>query len=168
MLLGLALPHNSAAHSDARRAACLIGRQCSRAGGCERYTAERTLPRISRLLHFSLPALLAPAVASAEVSDKIPSIGGFWLTSLLLALATVALSRLRCWAGLILLPLSVILIAGALDVVRDPYVGPAAIREQGSWYPIAAYGSSILLVLGHLVGLWVGRRTLRNRKQTAV
>jgi hypothetical protein len=42
MLLGLALPHNSAAHSDARPAFRHISHHRLRAGDCDRYAAVIT------------------------------------------------------------------------------------------------------------------------------
>ncbi len=111
--------------------------------------------------------LLLPTVAAAEVSDKIPSIGFLWLESLAFAGLAVVLARLRWWLPAVLLPVTLVFVAGSLDQMSDPYLGPAIWAEQGWPYVISLYGSSALFVLAQGAALWFGRGWHRARHAKA-
>ena len=100
--------------------------------------------------------LLLASPAAAEVSDKIPSLYDYGTRGTFISFLIVLASYWRRWAGLLLSPLSLLMIFGALDVVRDPYLGPDAIREQGEWYPVAAYSMVGCILASHAFGWWYG------------
>ena len=102
--------------------------------------------------------VLLPLPALAEVSDKVASIPQLWLTGVLGGVVAFLASRYRVALGVILLPVSLFLIFVGLEPVRDPYVGPAVVSEQGQIYVVAVYVSAILLLALHLAGLWLGWR----------
>ena len=102
--------------------------------------------------------VLAPMPALAEVSDKVASIPQLWLTGALAGVVALLASRYRITLGTILLPISMLLVFAGLEPIHDPYVGPAVISEQGQIYVVAVYGSAIMLLALHFVGLWLGWR----------
>ena len=110
------------------------------------------------LIHLAaIAACAAPVSALAEVSDKIPPLSQIWLWSGLGAIVAFAAWRYRLWAGLLVsLPASVVPIATIAEV-RDPYVGPAILEEQGWLYAASAYGSLVLIVVAALLGEYARR-----------
>ena len=112
----------------------------------------------------SLLLVLLPLPALAEVSDKVASVPQLWLTGVLAGVVAFLAGRYRVALGAILLPVSMFLIFAGLEPIRDPFVGPAIISEQGQTYVVAVYGSAIILLALHLAGLWLGwRRRYRHR-----
>jgi len=109
----------------------------------------------ARALSLLLFALL-PMSALAEVSDKAASIPQLWLTGLIAGAIAFLIGRYRVTLGAILLPVSALIVLAGLEPVRDPFVGPAVIAEQGGGYLVAAYGSAFMLLGLHLAGLWLG------------
>jgi len=109
----------------------------------------------SRLIYL---LLLLPLPAFAEVSDKVASIPQLWIIASAVGVVTFLASRYRFALGLVLLPVSVLLILAGLEPVRDSFVGPAVISEQGQAYVVAVYGSATILLALHLAGLWLGWR----------
>jgi len=106
--------------------------------------------------------LVAPPV-SAEVSDKIPTIPNIWGLAIAGFVGScLALRFTPLWLGI---PLAVVVVypsLGSLLVITDPYVGPAAIHEQGMPYAISAVGGFSLSAVGVLCGvLW--RRAAKQR-----
>jgi hypothetical protein len=110
------------------------------------------------LIHLAaIAACVAPVSAVAEVSDKILPLSRIWLWSGLGAIAVFAAWRYRRWAGLLVsLPASMVPIATIAEV-RDPYVGPAILEEQGWLYGASAYGSLSLIVVAALLGEYARR-----------
>jgi hypothetical protein len=105
----------------------------------------------------AIAAWVAPIPAVAEVSDKVLSIPEIWLWSGLGAVVAFAAWRYRFWAGLLVsLPASLFAIATIAEV-RDPYVGPAILMEQGWLYVASAYGSFVLIVVAALLGDYARR-----------
>ena len=115
----------------------------------------------SRLIYL---LLLLPLPAFAEVSDKVASIQQLWIAAAVAGFVAFLVARYQFALGLILLPVSVVLIISGLEPVRDPFIGPAVISEQGQAYVWAVYGSATILLALHLVGLWLG---WRRRYKTA-
>ena len=113
-----------------------------------------------------LTVFLAPSPALAEVSDKIPTIPSLWLQGLLIGIVGFVLSRMWLRVGLALLPVSLILAWGAVAIITDPYVGPAAIAEQGAAYAIAVWGSVVIQVALHGCGLLLGWRNYRRHHES--
>jgi|GEM_PF-1644151 len=107
---------------------------------------------------------LAPRAARAEVSDKIPSVCFLWIEALAFAGLALVLARLRWWLPALLLPVTLFFIIGSLDLMRDPYVGPAVWAEQGWPYVASLYGSSALFILMQVAALWAGRVWHRARQ----
>jgi hypothetical protein len=70
-----------------------------------------------------------------EVMDKETTVLGMWLGGLSYGGLAFLASRWRRWAAL---PFLVIILLGAVAVwseLRDPFVGPAILREAGEAYP---------------------------------
>jgi hypothetical protein len=106
----------------------------------------------------SLILVLLPLPALAEVSDKVASVPQLWLTGVIAGVVALLAGRYRFTLGVILLPISIFLVFAGLEPVRDPFVGPAIISEQGQAYAVAAYGSAFVLLALHLAGLWLSWR----------
>ena len=102
--------------------------------------------------------ILLPLPALAEVSDKVASIPQLWISGTLAGIVVFLASRYRFALGAILLPVSAFLVFAGLEPIRDPYVGPAIAAEQGQIYVVSVYGSAIILLGLHLVGLCLGWR----------
>ena len=100
---------------------------------------------------------LAPRAAWAEVSDKIPPIGFLWIGALAFAGLALALARLRWWLPALLLPVTLFLVIGSLDLMRDPYVAPAIWAEPGWPYVTSLYDSLALFILVQAAAFWGGR-----------
>lgn len=97
------------------------------------------------LLFFSLPAI-------AEVSDKMPSQAGLYLTGFFAGSLLSLLIRWSKWANLVAWPLVVVFSYYAYDTLFDPFIGPAIIHEQGKSYIFASYASPILVLCGAIYG----------------
>ena len=117
----------------------------------------KSLSRLTLLL-----LALLPVPALAEVSDKVASIPQLWLTGAFAGVVAFLASRYRVALGAILLPVSAFFVFAGLEPIRDPYVGPAIISEQGPIYVVAVYGSTIILLALHVAGLWLGWRRWRR------
>ena len=101
--------------------------------------------------HLAAAAVAAFAVttpAYAEVSDKIPTYSDLWVWGLALNGLAIGLSSWRWWCGLLVLPISALWAVGVLDMLHDPFVGPAILREQGRSYLHACYVSTLLVLSG--------------------
>ena len=98
--------------------------------------------------------LLTPITAQAEVSDKVPSVFELWgfasIAAVVLAL-TIQRYRAAILAGVVVFIVYCFVI---LELVTDPFVGPAVIEEQGNSYLVASYGSIALIGLGVVAG-WI-------------
>lgn len=98
----------------------------------------------------------------AEVMDKEPS--GLWLVSCGAAIALVAAGATRYtrWALLVFGPLAVLGLCGLTSEIRDPFVGPAILREAGFSYIFIAWVSGLLPTIGCVVG-WLWRSKVRPK-----
>lgn len=106
--------------------------------------------------------LLLPFPVFAEVSDKMPSQQNLWVTGLVLAVCLGLAVRWSTWANLFAWPLAGLFFYGAYDLLTQADVGPAIMREQGSAYMIAAYGSAVLVLVGVIAGNLLRRRKLNR------
>lgn len=112
-------------------------------------------------------SLLLPAFARCEVMDKEPTVAALWWTTAVGGLAGVVLWRRSRWAGLASLIVTALLSAETHRELRDPFVGPAILREAGP-----RYEHDFWLALGTFVALqglgvlWWGR-TRAGRSDTA-
>ena len=94
----------------------------------------------------------------AEVSDKVPTIGGIWLFAAVISLACLFASAWRRRAAFVAFPLIVLWAFIITSEVRDPYVGSAIVREFGRGYVTQAYIAAIVPVVFLAIGL-LRRRT---------
>ena len=113
---------------------------------------------------FCFLLLLLPLPAFAEVSDKVASIPQLWITAAVAGSVAFLAGRYRFVLGVVLFPISLLLILSVLEPVLDPFVGPAIVLEQGRSYLVAAYGSIALLLALHVAGLWL---SWRHKHRTA-
>ena len=110
---------------------------------------------------------LSASPALAEVSDKIPSLANLWLWAAGFTLAALLLAWRRPVAGLAVVPFAAFWAWSGHEMLSDPWVGPAILREQGRAYVQAVYWSAAAGVTGPLLvaalALW-----LRLRKAAAM
>ena len=109
--------------------------------------------------------LLLSQTAAAEVSDKLPSLEQLWATGALVGAAALVAGSYRPLFGILLYCLALVVAYGAHQTLVDPYVGPAALAEQGDAYWWASYGSSFIMFFGAAIGVGLGlrKRTLLGR-----
>jgi membrane associated rhomboid family serine protease len=103
-------------------------------------------------------AFALPALAAAEVSDKILSVATMWEYALLgTTIACLAgwIHPRLLWIGL---PLAAFTVAAGLETVLDAHVGPAALREQGLAYGVHAFASAGAVLVGAVIGVVLHRR----------
>jgi hypothetical protein len=105
-------------------------------------------------------ALLASAPAAAEVSDKIATQSQLWLLAVVLAVVFSCGAVYRPLFGLIGLVAAAALAYAYANhtTLADPYIGTAALAEQGNAYWWATYGSSAVMLLAIAGGTYVGLR----------
>ncbi|MEK7884596.1 MULTISPECIES: hypothetical protein [Methyloversatilis] len=107
--------------------------------------------------------LLIPTLAAAEVSDKIPTIGFLLLQGILFGAAALALAGFRWWLALLGMGLGAIMLWGTWDLWQEPYMRTAILNEQGMVYFFSAAASSLLVAVGALGGLVLGKRKAPNK-----
>ncbi|MCG8512052.1 MAG: hypothetical protein MI741_22785, partial [Rhodospirillales bacterium] len=56
-------------------------------------------------------------------------------------------------------PVAILFFYLAYDTLAQPDIGPAIVKEQGKPYIFALYGSSILVLIGVVIGNLLGRRS---------
>ena len=130
-------------------------------------------PRFTRPLMMSvkhmnrliLVLLAFPVSALAEVSDKMPTQSGLWVSGVAVGGFLTFAIRWSKWVNLIGLPLVGLFFYLAWDTLRQPYIGAAIINEQGKLYIVALYGSAILVTIGVALGNYLN--TLRVGGKTA-
>lgn len=107
--------------------------------------------------------LLIPAIAAAEVSDKIPTFGFLLLQGILFGAVALVLAWFRWWLAFLGVGLGAIMLWGTWDLWQEPYMRTAIMNEQGIGYFSAAAASSLLVVGGAIGGLVIGRRKAPNK-----
>ena len=105
--------------------------------------------------------IFLPQPALAEVSDKMTTIPAMWIQGLVVAIVLFLLVRRHIWASGFGVLVVVFFAYASYSTFDDPYIGPAIIKEQGWPYVTAAYGSTALMGLGLLGGIYLNRR--RNK-----
>jgi hypothetical protein len=103
-----------------------------------------------------LSAISIPAFA--EVSDKIASIPELWLQGAIGGAVLYFLVRWSIWFGILALLVVAFLGAVSYETLQDPFVGGAVLREQGTQYVVASYGSATLMAVGVLLGATINYR----------
>jgi len=105
-------------------------------------------------LSFLTMMLLLPAVASAEVMDKEPTIRAVWSTALLLGAAgLLTWSRRHPILGTIAGIFAGLFVWGRHAELTDPFVGPDIVREAGKAYVTQTQSAIILCTLLNFLGL---------------
>jgi hypothetical protein len=93
-----------------------------------------------------------------EVMDKEPTILGLWLGGVTLGFLAFLAARWRRWAALPFLAIALLSAAAVWMELRDPFVGPAILREAGRSYPWhLAISTGIAAVLA-LAGMALPKR----------
>ena len=120
---------------------------------------------------FAIVALfLLAQPAAAEVSDKIASQPGLWVTGLVVGTIAFIAGAIRPLLGVLVGGFALFLAWGTHSIVADPHIGPAVLAEQGRAYWWAVYGSSALMLCLTVVGVAVGlhRATVAGSGRNAV
>ena len=113
-------------------------------------------------LSFGLAALMAATPACAEIGDKVPSPPLLWGSALAMAAVAFALTRIRPWLGLMVLPLGLLqAVAGHMELTSAD-VGPAIVRELGSSYVVTSYFAYALGLMGPVITVLWARRAARR------
>ncbi|MFS1438887.1 hypothetical protein [Shewanella sp. 10N.286.48.A6] len=97
--------------------------------------------------------LLFPLSAYAEVMDKEPSLFLVILLGVFGSVATLLTARFKPILLLIVAPLFLIYFSALLVEINDPFVGPAILKEAGSFYVNSAYFFTCFIVLSIPLGL---------------
>lgn len=100
--------------------------------------------------------LLVPAVALAEVSDKLPSIWLLLLQGILFGAISLFMSLFRWWLGFIGIALAMLMISGTYDLWQEPYLRDAITNEQGIKYFTISITGALLVMIGSLNGMILG------------
>ena len=110
----------------------------------------------------TLAILLLPFPALAEVSDKMPTITQLWLQGLIGAILLLLLIRRFIWASILGFCVVPFFAFASYDMLADPFVGPAIMKEQGTSYIVSAYGSVVLMFAGLAVGIYLNLKRNKN------
>ena len=106
--------------------------------------------------------MMAATPAIAEVGDKVPSIPLLWGSALAMTVVAFALTRIRPWWGLIVLPLGLLQAVAWHREIWSPDVGPAIVRELGSGYIVTSYLAFALGFMGPVMAVLWARRAERR------
>jgi hypothetical protein len=88
-----------------------------------------------------------------EVMDKEPSLIFIWISSILLGVGGLLLSRYRWWMTTIIIVIALILTYTQISELRDPSVGPNIVREAGRGYVIQSYIAAVISITLPSLGL---------------
>lgn len=144
-----------------------IGSASLPASGCapqpERCYAAIKVMRHSKSELLLALAFLVPTRAFAEVMDKEPPIGAYWLVALVISTIGFFTCKKWPWLGVVVLVASY----GILTEVLDPVVGPAIRNEAGLGYVIQVYLCSLLTVSASVGGIVMHFRKKRIKGKAA-
>lgn len=96
-----------------------------------------------------------------EVMDKEASLLEVWVSSLLLGLGGLLLSRYKWWLVLSVIAVALVLALAQISELHDPFVGPAIVREAGYSYVLQSYLAAAISIVLPSIGLVM--RLRRNR-----
>lgn len=99
-----------------------------------------------------LLGLLIPAIATAEVSDKLPSIGFLLGQGVIFGAVALGLAWWHRWLALLGVVLGTLMFWGTWDLWQEPYLRTAILNEQGMDYFVSAAAGALLVVGGALAG----------------
>src|SRR5438093_11529553 len=97
----------------------------------------------------------------AEVSDKVPTLGGIRIVTAVISAACLFASAWRRRAALAALPIIALRACIITSEVRDPCVGPAIFSELGRGYVTQAYIAAVAPLVFMAIGF------LRRRAHAA-
>jgi len=102
--------------------------------------------------------------------DKEPSLALIWVWGSTGAALGFIAARFKPWLLLFVLPVPLFLLFFIISEVRNPFVGPAILREAGSFYVASAYGLALAAIVFALAGLglrWRSNKSDKALHQTA-
>ena len=99
----------------------------------------------------------------AEVSDKMASISHLWIQGFVGAIILFVLIRWSIWFSILGVVIVFLFSVISYQTLSDPFVGTAIIKEQGTPYIFATYGSVLLMAVGCLAGLILNRKRNKHR-----
>jgi hypothetical protein len=82
---------------------------------------------------------IGPALLLFEVMDKEPPLAQTAILYCVLAVAGFLLAQKRWWFGLAVLPVVALFAWADVSELRDPFVGPAIVREAGLLHVVLWY-----------------------------
>ena len=109
-------------------------------------------------------ATLFPALASAEVMDKEPTLLSLWSSALLLGVVGFFAWRRNVNLGAIATLAAAVRVWGFHFELTDPHVGSAIRQEAGHGYVLQAYAGMLTCAALHLAGV---AALVRRRRATA-
>ena len=102
---------------------------------------------------------VAPVAVLFEVMDKEWPLWMVVVVSVAIGTAGFYLCRRRSWLSIPIFALAFLNAWGQISELRDPYVGPAILKEASSVYLILSYLSVAIAIVLPLIGL-LGRRNV--------
>lgn len=114
---------------------------------------------MNRVLFFILSC---PLVAYAEVSDKMATQPELWAQGAVVGCILGVAIRWSKWVNIVGFPIVALFFYLAYDTLAQPDIGPAIIKEQGSSYIVALYGSATLALIGLAIGNYMFRGKCKN------
>ena len=88
-----------------------------------------------------------------EVMDKEPSLIFIWISSILLGVGGLLLSRYRWRMTAIIVVIALTVAYAQISELRDPFVGPHIVREAGYGYVVQSYIAVVISILLPSLGL---------------
>ena len=88
-----------------------------------------------------------------NVIDKEPSLLVVWISSLVLGLGGLVLSRYKWWLATIVIAIALVFALAQISELRDPFVGREIVREAGYGYVIQSYIAAVLSIVLPSIGL---------------
>ena len=114
-----------------------------------------------KLILFILILFLTPAYA--EVSDKMSTIPDLWLQGFVVGFVLLILIRWSIYFSILGILVTLFFGVVSYETFFDPFVGPAILKEQGAPYVISSYGSTFVIFLGLIGGIYLNRVKRKKR-----
>ena len=103
--------------------------------------------------------LILPAVAPAEVADKVASVPALSWQATAVGVAGLLAGRYRFLLGCVVLLFAALIAWGGASMLSEPYIGESLAKEFTGRYALAVYGSNALMLALILLGMaWGWRR----------
>ncbi|WP_145958608.1 hypothetical protein [Vibrio tapetis] len=99
--------------------------------------------------------VIVPSICHAEMADKIPSYGNFWITSIVIGLVFFLLSYKVRFINYISLIVALFMAFGVYDMYSDPSFRGGVIDEKGEGYFYHGFFSSLLIFVLSVIGSWL-------------